>query len=364
MENYNNDDQGAGNKKSPVDWYKSKTYNQKFLIIFFGILALVLIVALVLILVDLNSDFTMNWYGFLIGVAIVLCVIAGQFAATKNGLYGDLVFDYGIFAIPLAIFGARLYFVIFDIIDGGMWSFADFWNFAGKGGLAVYGGLIGAVGGIILALFVYRRFTKKPRVKFIFCLDLAFTFIPIGQAIGRWGCYFAGCCYGIEVPLGTPHFLPFAYQPLHHTTWHLPTFFYESVFCTLLFAFLLVSYLGKRKSFNGFNFACYAIGYGLCRGILEIFRADAETLYLIPGVMPVSQFVSILAFAFGVIWIAQYIIRAKNAGKKLMIFVPRDKLNDEYFEFDKTIHAHPHVNYIDGSSLESAGENNIPVEGV
>lgn len=343
-----NDNNGGGQDNRLAVWYKSKTYNQKFLLLFGAITALIVIVALVLLLVDLNSDFTMNWYGFLIGVAIVLCVVAGQYAATKNGLYGDLVFDYAILAIPMALLGARIYYVIFDAIDGGSWSFAKFWNFMGTGGLAVYGGLIGAVVGIVLALFIYRKFTKKPKVKFIYCLDLGFTFIPIGQSIGRWGCYTAGCCYGIEVP-GAPHFLPFSYYV--HGGWHLPTFFYESVFCALLFAFLLISYLGKRKSFNGFNFSVYCIGYGLCRGILEIFRADAETLYLIPGVMPVSQFVSIVLFIFGTAWILQYVIRAKRAGKKLMILAPREKLSDEYFGYAETIHANPHVNYIDGSPL-------------
>lgn len=337
MENKENQNNGVVSK------FKGKSAFSKFLICFISAFVLLTIVAIICIVIDMSGSFSMNWYGYLIGSAIILCIIAGQYVIIKNGYYRDLLFDYAIFGLPGAILGARLYYVVFDMIGGGSWTFLKFWNFASYGGLAVYGGLIGTVVGIAVARLVYSFFADKPHVKFLSMTDIVFTFVPIGQAIGRWGCYFAGCCYGVEITDTAWQFFPFAYQPTGRTSWHLPTFFYESVFCTLLFVFLIISYAGKRKSFNGFNFSCYCIGYGICRCVLECFRADAETLYLIPNVLPVSIFVSISIFVFGVTWIAQHIIRAKMQGKKVMILVPKDKLSDEYLDYDATIYAHPHV---------------------
>ena len=346
-----NNGENAGIKTNALlTWYNRKTYDQKFLVILFGALGFLLIAATVLIIVNVTTGWQ-NWYGFLIGTGIILCVILGQYSATKIGYYGDLVFDYGIAAVLCAILGARLYFVIFDLMRPDTeWDFFKFWNFFEVGGLAVFGGLIGAVCGVLLMQYIYKRFTKKPRMKFINCMDLAFTFIPLGQAIGRIGCYFADCCHGLLVTDPNLQFFPLAYQSFGHTAWHIPTFFYESVFNACLFAFLFISYLGKRKSFDGFNLSVYCIGYGICRAVLEGLRAPDESLPLIPGVLRVSQLVSIVICIFGVAWIVQYIVRAKLAGKKLMIFTPKDKLSDEYFGYENTIHAHPHVNP-DGSPI-------------
>ena len=136
----------------------------------------------------------MNWYGLIIASGIVICVIGAYFTAMKRGIEGDIVIDIILFCLPLAIFGARLYYVIFDIIDGGNWDFARFFGFidgkfVGFEGLAIYGGLIGAVIGAIL-LWVWRNRKSNPpekRISFTQLLDLGFTFIILGQAIGRWG---------------------------------------------------------------------------------------------------------------------------------------------------------------------------------
>ena len=132
---------------------------------------------------------------------------------------------------------------------------------------------------------------------------------------------------------------PFSYEV--HGVLHLGNPFIESIWCAIGFIPMAIMYLSDRKCFNGFFISLYCIWYGAERFTLEFFRADAEKL-VIPGTdFGISQLVSLIMVAFGVIWIAQYVIRARLAGKKLMILVPRARLSDEYFGYGDTVYAHP-----------------------
>ena len=73
----------------------------------------------------LSASGGFNWYGFLIGGGMVVCIIIAYFMAKKRGYYSDLIFDIAICCIPCAIVGARLYYIIFDVIanPGAHWSF-------------------------------------------------------------------------------------------------------------------------------------------------------------------------------------------------------------------------------------------------
>ena len=300
----------------------------------------------------------MNWYGFIIACGIVICVVSAYFTARRRGIEGDIVVDIIIFCLPLAILGARIYHVVFDIVGGAHWTFAQFWGFDNDGfhgleGLAIYGGLIGAaLGAILLTLWKNRK--KNPvdkRISFMQILDLGFTFIILGQAIGRWGNFVNQEVYGYRIDNPSQQWFPFAVFIESDGNWHYATFFYESMWNIIGFGLMMFIYLGKRKSFDGFSFAFYCIYYGIGRAWIEGLRQDA--LWLIPpttagqnglpdvGGVRVSQLLSILIIIFGVAYIVQHIIRANRAGKKVFIFVDGAKLSDEYFEYDKTKLAHP-----------------------
>lgn len=314
--------------------YFALSLNKRFLILFFGAIAVFAIIGLIF---GLTMGLEFNWYGFLIGVAIVLCVIFGQYASTKQGYYTDLVFDYVIFAVPLAFVGGVIYYAAFND-----------WNW---GGIGVLGALIGAGLGLVLAKLIYAKFTpKKPRVALIQMLDLAAVFFLLGQCIGRIGCYFGHCCYGVTVDFDC---FPFSYSYNNGATFYLGNPFIESIWCAIGFIPMAIMYLSKRKCFNGFFISLYCIWYGAERLVLEFFRAPTQKLTIIGTDFGISQLVSILMIVFGVVWIAQYIVRAKMAGKKLMILVPKDKLGDEYFEYEKTIYAHPSVDE-QGNPIEVA----------
>ncbi len=295
----------------------------------------------------------MNWYGFIIASAIVLCVVAAYFTAKHRGLQGDIVVDIILFCLPLAIVFARIYYVIFDLIDGGEWTFLKFIGADDNGlkGLAIYGGLIGAViGAFLLSLFKKRK--KNPedkRVSFMQLCDLGFVFIILGQSIGRWGNFANQEAHGYLITDPSKMWFPFAIEK--GGNWYYATFFYESMWNLVGFGILFFLYSGKFKSFDGFVFACYCIYYGIGRSWIEGMRSDS--LWLVPptadgngelpdvGGLRVSQLVSILLILFGVAYIIAHIVRAKKAGKKIFIFVRKDKLDESYFEYEKTKLAHP-----------------------
>lgn len=165
----------AATDKKPglLSRYFSLSLNKRFLILFCGAAVLFAIVGLIF---GLTMGLEFNWYGYIVGIAIVMCVIFGQYASTKQGYYTDLVFDYVIFAVPLAFLGGVFYYAAFND-----------WNW---GGIGVLGALIGAGIGLVLAKLIYAKFTpKKPKTKLIQMLDLASVFFLMGQAIGRIGCY-------------------------------------------------------------------------------------------------------------------------------------------------------------------------------
>lgn len=283
----------------------------------------------------------MNPYGIIIAVGIVICLVAAYFTAKKRGIEGDIVIDIIIFCLPLAILGARIYYVIFDAANGGNWTFSRFFGVGDDGlhGLAIYGGLIGALIGAAL-LVLWKRRKKNPedkRISFMQLADLGFTFIILGQAIGRWGNFANQEAYGYRITDQSQMWFPLGVFIDKDSSWHYATFFYESLWNTIGFALLLFLYLGKRKSFDGFVLACYCIYYGIGRAWIEGMRSDSLWL----GSVRVSQLLSIFIIAFGVAYIIAHIVRAKRAGKKVFIFVDQSKLNDGYYTYDKTKLAHP-----------------------
>ena len=277
---------------------------------------------------------------------MVICLVAAYFVAKKRGYYQDLIFDIAICCIPLAIVGARLYYVIFDIIgNGGHWTFKQVLGIGtgGLSGLAIYGGLIGAViGGIILHFIKHKKPEEKDRVNFWQIADLGFTFIILGQAIGRWGNFANQEAFGNPVTNPNLQWFPYAVHITKSSEfpsgWYQATFFYESMWNLLGFGLLLWLYVGKRKSFDGFILSCYCIYYGIGRLWIEGLRSDS--LYAASG-LKVSQIVSVLIILFGICFIIAHLYLARNKGLKPFIFVDETKLDESYYGYRQSILHHP-----------------------
>ncbi|HEY8423621.1 MAG TPA: prolipoprotein diacylglyceryl transferase, partial [Clostridia bacterium] len=279
-------------------------------------------------MINLLAAVKWNWYGFLVGLGMIAGMVGAYFTAKKRGYNPDVVFDIMIWALPLAILGARLYYVIFDIIgSGAQYSFGEVFGFYDDGfrlqGLAIYGGVLGGLLGVFINSRIYKRKqqqTGEKKENFLMMCDIGAPFLILGQAIGRWGNFVNGEVYG--QPILNPAFQFFPIAVKVNGMWYQALFFYESVLDLIGFFLLLWLFIGRRRSFPGFVFACYGIYYGAVRMVLESFRDKQQfVLYLIPNVLPVSQLVSAIAVLLGTVGIIYVYLNAKKQGKKPPIMV-------------------------------------------
>ena len=166
-------------------------------------------------------------YGLLIACAIGMAVALCEKECRRRGMKQDTGIDMALFAVPAAIVGARLYYVIFQwsYFKHDLLSVFRLW----EGGLAIYGAVIGGAAG----LFILSRVRK---IKYPVLLDIVAPVVILGQAIGRWGNFFNGEAYGYAVTNAALQFFPLSVQV--DGNWHLATFFYESVWNALGFVML------------------------------------------------------------------------------------------------------------------------------
>ncbi len=227
------------------------------------------------------------WYGIIIAVGFLLAVIYGLRRSKQFGLTQDNVINMLICAVPSAIVCARIYYCIFswDLYKDNPISVLFIW----QGGIAIYGGVIGAV----LAVIAY---TKAAKVRTTSMLDLGGLGLLIGQSIGRWGNFFNREAFGSTCS----NFLRMGLTDASgYTIYVHPTFLYESLWNAL--GLLILHLLSKRRKYDGQIFVMYLGWYGLGRVFIEGLRTDS--LYL-PGTnLRVSQLVAGLCVIFAVIFL-------------------------------------------------------------
>lgn len=234
------------------------------------------------------------FYGLFIAIAMVVGVAVACKLAKRRNLTSDDIFLLALYVIPLAIIGARLYYVAFSERTYTFLEVFKIW----EGGLAILGGVIGGAVGVILFCSIHKK-------NFLNVADVAVVALILGQGIGRIGCYFAGCCYGIEVANQSLMWFPFATQI--NGVWHYSTFFYEAFWDILVFVALLL--VIRKNNTKGALLSLYLICYGVGRCIIETFRGDS--LYI--GIFKVSQLLSALMIIGGIILIVViYTIKKKK----------------------------------------------------
>ena len=259
------------------------------------------------------QGFNIAWYGVIIASGLVLGIILASLRARNRGWSGDLVLDFIILAVPLAVIFARAYYVAFE------WDY-----FAAnpariiainQGGLAIYGAVIGG----FLAAFLFSRFTKFPFLKLI---DLVIPSLILGQAIGRWGNFINQEAFGALVTNPHLQFFPLAVYIQSLGEWHQATFFYESFSNMILLVITLI--LSKRGVKDGTLLATYFIGYGTARAVIEGLRTDS--LYLF-GSIRISQALSAVLVLVGIlllILIKKGVIKTKTYDGKYCVIPPED----------------------------------------
>lgn len=211
------------------------------------------------------------WYGAIIALGLILGLLFCMKQAKRFGLTEDNVIDLVLWATPISIIGARLYYVIFYLdrfrtSDGGL-DFKEIltiWD----GGLAIYGGVIAA----FLTALVFCRVKK---LKLWAMTDLCVMGLLIGQAIGRWGNFFNREAFGAETTL--PWRMRLWTSATHYIEVH-PTFFYESLWNVI--GLLLIYFVVTRgRRFDGENTCFYFLWYGLGRLWIEGLRTDSLYLF-------------------------------------------------------------------------------------
>ena len=236
------------------------------------------------------GNYSIHFYGILIALGLVLAVIYGLRRRQQFGLSEDDIMDGVLCIVPFAIICARLYYCAFswDTYAANPISILYIW----EGGLAIYGGVIGAALGIV----VYCR-VKKLNVFAL--LDLVSTGFLIGQSIGRWGNFMNREAFGSPTEsflrMGLYNRITNAYEYYH------PTFLYESLWNAI--GFVLLHTLSKKRQYDGQIALGYVAWYGLGRTLIEGLRMDS--LYW--GPFRVSQLlaaISCVAAAGMLAWLA------------------------------------------------------------
>ena len=258
----------------------------------------------------MHFDHFIAWYAVILVGGLIAGAAVACFFAKRRGFKLDIIVDYLIIAIPLSVIGARLYYVLteWDRYADNPISMLYVW----EGGLAIYGAVIGAViAAVIFCLW------KKVNIGHI--LDFGGVGLIVGQAIGRWANFVNQEAFGTAVTNPDLQKFPIAVHiDSYHTVsvfdeglgkmvqqvceepWHLATFFYESMWNILVFAVLFVLMLKVLKR-PGNAFAVYLIGYGLGRSVIEGLRTDS--LWLIPGVIRISQALSVVLVIGGILYL-------------------------------------------------------------
>lgn len=248
------------------------------------------------------------WYGILIALALIISVVLAIKQAKSMNFPEGLVYDTILLIIPCAIVGARAYFVACNW-DYYKTDWKRIFDVRG-GGLAIYGGvLLVFIGGMVMC---YLR-----KIPFRELADYCVVYLPLGQAIGRWGNFFNQEAFGTTttLPWGMTSSTIESYlsancpnlvstMPVH------PTFLYESI-CDLIIFFILLKV--RKNSKIPFETSCvYFILYGIARFFIEGLRTDS--LYIGHTSIRISQVLSLVLIVAALIYMAY--ARANKIGKK------------------------------------------------
>jgi len=239
------------------------------------------------------GSFAVPSYGVLIAFAFLAAVALLRKRAPMAGLTKDEATDIGVWILLGGLGGAKLLLLVVDWPQYTS-SWKAFLSILRSAGV-FYGGLIGSIAVAILLV-------KKKRLDFWSLADAGAPCVALGQAIGRLGCFAAGCCWGsaCHQPWAVTFTNPKAYEnvgvpigiPLH------PTQLYEVLGTTIL-TILLVKL--EPRAYSGQTFVRYLLGYAALRGTIEIFRGDPRGAV---GPLSTSQLIAILGFVAGLVILA------------------------------------------------------------
>ncbi len=250
-----------------------------------------------------GKEISIYWYGIIIASAFLICIFWASKEAPRFGMESDDIYDAFLWIIILALVGARLYYVAFswDYFKDNLMKIFQ----TRHGGLAFYGGLIGGMIAVVIT-------ARKKKINLMRFVDFFAVYVPLGQAIGRWGNFINQEAFGTntDLPWGmwserTYEYLDqFGQQYAPMSPVH-PTFLYESI-ANLIICYILYR-VRKTNRTNGKVFSVYLILYGIVRFFVEGLRTDS--LYIGNTDIRISQALSLVFVLAGLVI---YLMAKKN----------------------------------------------------
>ncbi len=286
--------------KENISIFGFKFNTKKFI---YTLIAALAIVA-VLVALDISGVLSISWYGLIIGAGFILAVVLASQLARERQLYEDFSYDIIWLVFPLAIIGARLFYVLNSPHEfSGVADMLKVW----EGGLSIFGGIAGGVVGV--AIFSYIK-----KVNIVSLFDVIAPVLVLGQSIGRWGNFLNQEVYGFEVTNQVFQRFPFAVFIDATSSWHLATFFYESVLN--LIGFFVLTTLLRKSDKKGIVVSAYLVFYGAIRLVLESLREE-EYILLIPGTsLQASSLFSVVFILAGFVGLVAIMLKDRKNNSK------------------------------------------------
>ncbi len=234
---------------------------------------------------------TIYSYGLFVALGFFAATLLAGYRAKKAGLPADKITDLNIYSFLAAVLGARLLYILTELKYYRQYP-EQIWKIW-EGGLVFYGGLIGG-------LLFYFWYTRRQKLEPFMIADLLIPGVALGQALGRLGCFFRGCCYGVKSEK-----YGVIFPDIGDNLPHLPTQLFESAATLCIFILLML----RKPRYKGELLILYLLFYSSFRFMIEFLRAD-ERGPVILNIFSVSQVIS-LGIA-----VAAVIVYSKKRGKQ------------------------------------------------
>ena len=262
--------------------------------------------------VPTETFFGIKIYAVMIMVGFLLAAIYAMARAKEFNSDGDIIADLLIVVLPVAIIGARAYYVLhkWDYYSQHTDEIIKVWN----GGIAIYGAIIASA----LVIMIYSKIKK---IDMLSLLDLGAISLLIGQSIGRWGNFFNAEAYGTTTDLPWGMVIRKSIQTTGAAV-H-PTFLYESIWNAI--GFVILHNYSKKRKFKGEMTLLYIAWYGLGRAFIEGLRVDS--LMIGNTNIRVSQMLAIVTCVLSVIALL-YFYKTKK-GTPVLVSANETEVADE-----------------------------------
>lgn len=285
----------------------------------------------------------LNTYGLMIGIGIICALGIFSFMCKRYHISEDCYNFYlyvGIVSIGMGLFGSFAFQQLYNFIDAVISGTSMSW-----GGITFMGGLVTGAATFVVATILFAK--PEYKAEFYKILNFAAPAVVAAHSLGRFGCFCAGCCYGVETDSIFGVVFP------GHSTAVLPTNLFECIFLALLLGVMAILVFKFDK--YDFLIILYGFAYSIWRFILEFYRDDYRGAFVL-GLSP-SQWQSI--FMFIVVGVIAYFVYYK----KVIPLYPKNYVpKDETAETEAIETAETEATAIETAETETVADETTSIK--